>query len=224
MSLKSNIIKAAAGLGLAALPFTQASAGDVHGRRRHAHQLLGHRLRLTTKADSSDSSSDFALNSARLYISGKATDNIGFMFNTEYNSGERDHPRHRRGGAVLVRRRQAQHLGGPIPAAQRSRQSLRAVLRQQLGRVPGRRAGRLSVRDRRPRRRRHVLGPVRQGQVLDRRVRRHRPDYRRLRRAAGVARAGGFLGQGRRLLPERHLLRREGPAGHRRRGADRGCR
>ena len=29
MSLKSNIIKAAAGLGLAALPFTQASAGDV---------------------------------------------------------------------------------------------------------------------------------------------------------------------------------------------------
>ena len=29
MSLKSNIIKAAAGLGLAALPISQAMAGDV---------------------------------------------------------------------------------------------------------------------------------------------------------------------------------------------------
>ena len=38
----------------------------------------------------SDSSSDFALNSARLYISGKATDNIGFMFNTEYNSNDEE--------------------------------------------------------------------------------------------------------------------------------------
>jgi hypothetical protein len=28
---------------------------------------------------------DFALNSARIYLSGKATDKIGFMFNTEYN-------------------------------------------------------------------------------------------------------------------------------------------
>ena len=41
-----------------------------------------------TAKDGSDSSSDFALNSARLYISGKATDNIGFMFNTEYNSDD----------------------------------------------------------------------------------------------------------------------------------------
>lgn len=29
---------------------------------------------------------DFELNSARIYLSGKATDNIGFMFNTEYNT------------------------------------------------------------------------------------------------------------------------------------------
>jgi len=31
---------------------------------------------------------DFTLNSARLYISGKATENIGIMFNTEYNGNE----------------------------------------------------------------------------------------------------------------------------------------
>ena len=30
------------------------------------------------------------MNSARLYISGKATDNIGFMLNTEYNSNDEE--------------------------------------------------------------------------------------------------------------------------------------
>jgi hypothetical protein len=84
MSLKSHIIKTAAGLSLAALPFAQASAGDVS---------VGGGMRTSFSAtdfEDGDSVSDFALNSARLYVSGKATDNIGFMFNTEYNSDDEE--------------------------------------------------------------------------------------------------------------------------------------
>src|SRR6187551_988261 len=94
MSLKSHIIKAAAGLGLAALPFMQASAGEVS---------VGGGLRTSFSSTDfegfddgeggttgDDTFSDFAVNSARLYISGKATDNIGFMFNTEYNSDDEE--------------------------------------------------------------------------------------------------------------------------------------
>ena len=86
MSLKSNFIKAAAGLGLAALPFTPASAGDVSvgGGMRTSFSSTD----VDDGEGGSSSFSDFALNSARLYVSGKATDNIGFMLNTEYNSGD----------------------------------------------------------------------------------------------------------------------------------------
>ena len=86
MSLKSHIIKTAAGLGLAALPFAQASAGDVS---------VGGGVRTSFSATDFDddeggstSSSDFVLNSARLYISGHAAENIGFMLNTEYNQSD----------------------------------------------------------------------------------------------------------------------------------------
>jgi len=41
-------------------------------------------------AEGAESASDFAINSARLYFSGKATENIGFMFNTEYNSNDEE--------------------------------------------------------------------------------------------------------------------------------------
>jgi len=85
MSLKTQLILAA-GLGIAALPASQAFAGEVK---------VGGGLRTSFSSTSfdadfdedgnDDSASDFTLNSARLYISGKATDNIGFMFNTEYN-------------------------------------------------------------------------------------------------------------------------------------------
>ena len=88
MSLKSNIITAAAGLGIAALPFAQASAGDfsVGGGIRTSFSATDFDTEVIEGDTASDSVSDFALNSARLYISGKATDNIGFMLNTEYNS------------------------------------------------------------------------------------------------------------------------------------------
>jgi len=83
MSLKSHIIKTAAGLGLAALPFAQASAGDVTvgGGMRTSFSAMNFDTVVGEDEVESDSTSDFALNSARLYISGKATDNIGFMFN-----------------------------------------------------------------------------------------------------------------------------------------------
>jgi hypothetical protein len=83
MSLKSTLFTAAAGIGLAALPIAQAAAGDVS---------VGGGLRTSfASTDFDDGSfSDFAVNSARLYFSGKATENIGFMFNTEYNSNDEE--------------------------------------------------------------------------------------------------------------------------------------
>ncbi len=84
MSLKSHIIKAAVLSALAALPVSQASAGEVS---------VGGGMRTSftsTDFDDGDSFSDFSLNSARLYISGKAYENIGFMFNTEYNSNDEE--------------------------------------------------------------------------------------------------------------------------------------
>jgi hypothetical protein len=84
MSLKSTLFTAAAGIGLAALPIAQAAAGDVS---------VGGGLRTSfasTDFDDGDSFSDFTVNSARLYFSGKATENIGFMFNTEYNSDDEE--------------------------------------------------------------------------------------------------------------------------------------
>ncbi len=92
MSLKSHLIKAAAGVGLAALPFTQASAVDVTvgGGMRTSFSATDYDFDDGDGGTGSDSTSDFALNSARLYISGKATDNISFMFNTEYNSNDEE--------------------------------------------------------------------------------------------------------------------------------------
>jgi len=91
MSLKSNIFTAAATLGLAALPIAQASAGEVSvgGGMRTSFSATDYDFFDGEEIDSG-STSDFALNSARLYISGKATDNIGFMFNTEYNSDDEE--------------------------------------------------------------------------------------------------------------------------------------
>lgn len=92
MSLKSNITKAAAGLALAALPISQAMAADVTvgGGMRTSFSATDFDFDDGEGGTDSDSTSDFALNSARLYISGKATDNIGFMFNTEYNSDDEE--------------------------------------------------------------------------------------------------------------------------------------
>ncbi len=88
MSLKSHIIKAA-GLGSARSHLLRVSRRSLGGRRRAdlSFSVTDYDL-FDGDEIGSDSTSDFALNSARLYISGKATDNIGFMFNTKYNSGD----------------------------------------------------------------------------------------------------------------------------------------
>ena len=85
MSLKTQLILAA-GIGVAALPLAPALAGDVSvgGGLRTSFASTNLDADLDEDGDD-DSFSDFAVNSARLYISGKATDNISFMFNTEYN-------------------------------------------------------------------------------------------------------------------------------------------
>jgi len=86
MSLKSQLIKAAVAAALAVGPVSQALADLPEVK-------VGAGLRTsfaTTDFDGGDSFSDFAVNSARLYFSGKASENIGFMFNTEYNSNDEE--------------------------------------------------------------------------------------------------------------------------------------
>jgi hypothetical protein len=92
MSLKTKLFTAAAGFGLAAVPVSQALAVDVTvgGGMRASFVNTDFDLDDGDGGTFSDSYSDFALNSARLYISGKASDNIGFMFNTEYNSDDEE--------------------------------------------------------------------------------------------------------------------------------------
>lgn len=87
MSLKQHSVRAAVGLALLTLPFAQANAVDVSvgGGLRTSFSSTSFDTDFDEDGDD-DSFSDFAVNSARLYISGKATENIGFMFNTEYNS------------------------------------------------------------------------------------------------------------------------------------------
>jgi hypothetical protein len=89
MSLKTKLTWIA-GLGLVALPLAQAAAGEVDfnvgGGVRTSFTNTSFDFDDDEDGDD-DSFSDFALNSARLYISGKVADNISFMLNTEYNSG-----------------------------------------------------------------------------------------------------------------------------------------
>ncbi len=82
-NIRSGISKIAAMLGLisVATPFYQASAADVS---------VGAGVRTSLVSDK-DAGTDFSLNSARIYLSGKASDQIGFMFNTEYD-GEQIKP------------------------------------------------------------------------------------------------------------------------------------
>ncbi len=80
LTLRSGISSLAAMLGLlsVAAPVYQASAADVS---------VGAGVRTSLVSDK-DAGTDFSLNSARIYLSGKASDQIGFMFNTEYNGGK----------------------------------------------------------------------------------------------------------------------------------------
>jgi hypothetical protein len=86
MSRTSQLIRSGVCLALAATASNQAMA-------ELPEVSVGAGLRTSfssTDYDVADSASDFAINSARLYFSGKATENIGFMFNTEYNSNDEE--------------------------------------------------------------------------------------------------------------------------------------
>jgi len=88
MSLKSQLVRTGVCLALAATASTQAMADlpevSVGGGLRTSFSSTDYDV------EGADSVSDFAVNSARLYFSGKATENIGFMFNTEYNSNDEE--------------------------------------------------------------------------------------------------------------------------------------
>jgi hypothetical protein len=84
MRPKSNSLSFAVGAAMLSLPIAHAMADTTL-----PPVSVGAGLRTSfTHSETSGSANDvddFALNSARIYLSGKATDNIGFMFNTEYN-------------------------------------------------------------------------------------------------------------------------------------------
>ncbi len=165
--------------------------------------------------DGGDSTDDFLLNSVRLYVNGSAADERSSSCSTPSTTAPRNHVDVLDAVGAVRAVAQVQHLGRPLPSAERPRQPVRPVLRQRLGGLHRRHPGRLSVRLPGPRQRRRVLGPVRQGEgsagAFDGAS--ATGDNERARRRP---RAGRFLGSGRRLLPERHLLRRQEPARHRR--------
>lgn len=77
-------VRPALGIALAALPVSSVLAADV--TLPPISVGAGVRSSFThTNPDIGDDISDFELNSARIYISGKVTENISLMFNTEYN-------------------------------------------------------------------------------------------------------------------------------------------
>ena len=83
---------------------------------------------VTYQPDGGNSTNQFLLNDVRLYMNGPVTENIKFMFNTDYDSAT-----NKVGVLDAVARNRnisrVQHLGRPLPAAQRPRESLRPVLR-----------------------------------------------------------------------------------------------
>ena len=86
---RRNLSAALAGATLLCLPAIEGFAAEINlppvsvgagVRTSFAH----------TNPDIGDDVDDFALNSARIYISGKATEYITLMFNTEYNSDDEE--------------------------------------------------------------------------------------------------------------------------------------
>lgn len=129
--------------------------------------------------------------------------------------------RRRREQGGRARRRRAlrilgllQHLGGALSAAERPGESVRPLLRERLDAVRRRHRRFLSERRERPRYGRRLLGPVRHAEGIGRRIRRAVAQQRRGRQEQIVVRRAPdarFLGPGGGLLPERHVLRGEGP-------------
>jgi hypothetical protein len=94
MSLKSQLIRAAVASALAIGPVSQALADlpevKVGAGMRTSFTNTDFDVSDGEGGTNSESISDFALNSARIYLSGKASENISFMFNTEYNSNDEE--------------------------------------------------------------------------------------------------------------------------------------
>ena len=167
-----------------------------------------------TEPDGGDSTDQFLLNSARLYVNGPVTDKIKFMFNTEYD-GATNH--------VGVLDAVAQFEFSPkfniwagrfLPPSDRANLYGPYYAHHWAVYTDGVQDGYPFVFQGRDN---GVVywGQFDKSQGLGRRVRRRDRD-RQSRRARRRPRPGRFLGSGRRLLPERHLLRRQEPARHRR--------
>ena len=133
-----------------------------------------------TSPEDGDDTDTFPLNSVRLYVSGTAAPKIKFMFNTEYD-GSTNHIDVLDAAAQFEMSPKFNIWVGPLPAAERSRQPVRPVLRESLGGLHRRHPGRLSVRVQGRDNGVAVLGPVRQGQGVRRRLRRRVGDRRRAR-------------------------------------------
>ncbi len=86
---RRNLSTALAGATLLCLPAIHSFAADID--LPPVSVGAGVRTSFThTNPEIGDDVDDFALNSARIYISGKATENISLMFNTEYNSNDEE--------------------------------------------------------------------------------------------------------------------------------------
>ena len=174
-----------------------------------------------TSPEGGDSTDAFPLNSVRLYVSGTAAPKIKFMFNTEYDSSNH----------VGVLDAVAQFELSPafniwagrfLPPSDRANLYGPYYAHEWAVYTDGIQDGYPFVfqgRDNGV----ALLGPVRQGQSLGRRVRRRVRDRQPARHRRGRVQID-FWDAGGRLLPERHLLRRQEPAGHRRRQSGSGRR
>mgnify|MGYP003693643455 CR=1 FL=1 len=134
-------------LTLAALPFTQASAGDVSVGGGVAHQLLGHRLDVDDgEGGQHDSSSDFALNSARLSHQRQGDRQHRLHVQHRVQPSDEKHPRHRRAAAQFSFSGGKHNIwvGRFLPPSDRAN-LYGPYYASNWARVPGRRAGRLSV-------------------------------------------------------------------------------
>ena len=122
-----------------------------------------------TDRDDADGTNEFLLNSARLYVNGTRAPRTSSSCSTPSTTARTNAIGVLDAVAQISTLAEVQRLGRPLPAAERSRQPVRPVLLEPLGRLHRRRPGRLSVRLPGPRQRRHVLGPVRQGEGVGRR-------------------------------------------------------
>lgn len=86
LQIPARSYPAAVGIALAALPVSGVLAADV--TLPPISVGAGVRSSFTHfDPDFGDDISDFELNNARIYVSGKVTENISLMFNTDYNAG-----------------------------------------------------------------------------------------------------------------------------------------